>query len=61
MVMNTADTMDMSTLQALAWRDLFGPNTAPDIVCQIINEFLVHPDTPLLLVPHARPCAASIC
>lgn len=46
-----ADTMDMSARQAAAWAELFGPNTPPEVVCAIINEFLVHPDTPLLLIP----------
>ena len=45
------DTMEMSAWQTEAWHNLFGPNTPPEITCQIINEFLVHPDTPLLLVP----------
>ncbi len=44
------DNMKMTTAQALAWRDLFGPNTPLEVICQIINEFLVHPDTPLSLI-----------
>jgi len=37
----------MSQSQRLAWGELFGHKTHPDIVFKIINEFLVHPDTPI--------------
>lgn len=49
-----ADTMDMSLEQSEAFANLFGPNTSPEVMCAIVNEFLVHPHTPLLLVPHSR-------
>lgn len=49
-----ADTMDMSRDQDEAFANLFGPNTSPEIACVIMNEFLVHPETPLLIVPHSR-------
>lgn len=44
----------MSGKQITAWNELFGHATPPEVVVRLINEFLVHPDTPLTLIPSSR-------